>query len=87
MQLPALLLLGGIALTLAACDPTFGRAEFAPPQDRWPSNYPSAVARETPAPPIPLQYCYRTLADTDCYLEPQPNRSDFSGTYPIPGQY
>ncbi|MBV9860190.1 MAG: hypothetical protein JO038_08835 [Alphaproteobacteria bacterium] len=87
MQTPRFMLLALALLALAGCDPALGRAEFAPPQDRWPSTLPSAIARETPAPAVPLQYCYHTLAQADCYLTPQPGRLGFTGTYPIPGQY
>ncbi len=75
------------AVALAGCHPLHGRAEFAPPEYRWPATLPSAVARNAPAPPVPIQYCYRTLADTDCYLSREPKRANFSGIYPIPGQY
>jgi hypothetical protein len=87
MRIVPVLLLSLTPLALPACDPTFGRAEFAPPESRWPSTEPSAVMRETPAAPIPPQYCYRTLAATECYLSAQPGRSGFTGVYPIPGQY
>jgi hypothetical protein len=76
------MLIAAGGLILAACDPSFHRAEFAPPQDRWPASQPSTVWRDTPAPPVLQQYCYRSLAATDCYLEPQPHRPGFTGTYP-----
>ena len=72
------------ALVLAGCDPTGGRAEFAPPEDRWPSTEPSTAMRETPPPPVPLRYCYRSLATTECFLTPQPARPGFTGVYPAP---
>jgi hypothetical protein len=77
-----------LATALAGCDATYGRAEFAPPFDRWPNTLPSAIGRNTPAPPVFEQYCYHTLADTDCFLTPQPDRAaGFTGISPIPGQY
>ncbi|MBV9861615.1 MAG: hypothetical protein JO267_05650 [Alphaproteobacteria bacterium] len=82
-----------IALVLAAWLPAGcgalpgSRAEFAPPQDRWPSTLPSAILRGTPAPPVAIQYCYRTLAAAECFSAPQPGRTGFTGIYPIPGQY
>ena len=35
-----------------------------------------------PAATIPTSYCYRSLAATECFTEPQPGRPNFSGTYP-----
>jgi hypothetical protein len=86
MRLSPIIALALAALTLAACDPTLGRAEFAPPEDRWPSSEPSTALRETPAPAVPIHYCYRSLAATDCFLSPQKDRPGFTGVYPIPGR-
>jgi hypothetical protein len=87
MRLPPIIAFAFAALALAGCDPTSGRAEFAPPEDRWPSSEPSAAMRETPAPPVPVRYCYRSLAAAECFLTPQKDRPGFTGIYPVPGQY
>ena len=77
--------LGALLLTLAGCNAWQNRAEFAAPQSRWPANYPSPVAADAPPPPIPAQYCYRTLASVDCYTEARPDRiTGYTGVYPDP---
>jgi len=85
MHLPrrALAILGLVALGLGACNAWQDRAEFAPPQSRWRSTEPSPVSADAPPPPIPVQYCYRTLASVDCYTEAQPARATgYTGQYP-----
>jgi hypothetical protein len=89
MSLPhrALALLGVLAIGLGACNAWQDRAEFAPPQSRWRSTEPSPVAADAPPPPIPVQYCYRTLAAVDCYTETQPSRvTGYTGQYPKPAE-
>lgn len=77
-------LLAGL-LALGGCNAWQDRAEFAAPQSRWPANEPSPVAADAPPPPIPVQYCYRTLADVDCFTEARPNRiGGYTGVYPDP---
>ena len=72
-------------LALAGCNAWQNRAEFAAPQSRWPANLPSAVAADAPPPPIPAQYCYRTLANVDCFTEARPDRlAGYTGAYPNP---
>jgi len=72
-------------LALAGCNAWQDRAEFAAPQSRWPANLPSPVAADAPPPPIPAQYCYRTLANVDCYTEARPDRiTGYTGVYPDP---
>ena len=81
---PSLLVLSA-ALLLGGCNTWQNRAEFAPPQSRWPSTLTSPVAADAPPPPIPVQYCYRTLAAVDCYSEAKPDRlTGYSGVYPDP---
>ena len=59
------------------------RAEFAPPQSRWPETLPSPQDKEAPPPAVAAVHCYRTLAAVDCYSQPQPDSSNrYSGTYP-----
>jgi hypothetical protein len=70
---------------LAACNGWETRAEFAPPQSRWPTSQPSSTAVNAPPPPVPVQYCYRTLATVDCFAEPKPERvTGYTGLYPNP---
>jgi len=74
-----------LAVTLAGCNAWQNRAEFAAPQSRWPSNYPSPVPANAPPPPIPVRYCYRTLAQVDCFAEAHPSRiGSYTGVYPDP---
>jgi hypothetical protein len=74
-----------LLFALAGCNAWQNRAEFAAPQSRWPANYTSPVAADAPPPPIPAQYCYRTLASVDCYTEAKPDRAtSYTGVYPDP---
>jgi hypothetical protein len=74
-----------LLLALTGCNAWQNRAEFAAPQSRWPANLPSAVAADAPPPPLPAQYCYRTLASVDCYTEARPDRvTGYTGVYPDP---
>jgi hypothetical protein len=80
-----LILLCFVGLALAGCNAWQDRAEFAPPQNRWPANLPSPALADAPPPPIPVQYCYRTLARVDCFTQAMPNRlTAYTGTYPDP---
>jgi hypothetical protein len=73
------------ALALAGCNAWQDRAEFAPPQSRWPASLSSPVMADAPPPPIPMQYCYRTLARVDCFSEAMPERiTGYTGLYPEP---
>jgi len=81
--IPPLLVLA--SLLLAGCNAWQTRAEFAPPQSRWSASEPSTRGRDDPPPPIPAQYCYRTLATVDCFAETKPDRvTGFTGLYPDP---
>ena len=72
-------------VALAGCNAWQNRAEFAAPQSRWNASQSSPVAADAPPPPIPAQYCYRTLAEVDCYTEARPDRiAGFTGVYPNP---
>lgn len=85
MWLRLLALATCISTLLAGCNVWQDRAEFAPPQSRWNETGTSPVAADAPPPPIPEQYCYRTLADVDCYSEPRPDLiTGFTGLYPDP---
>jgi len=60
-------------------------AEFAPPQSRWPDTLPAAVSAEAPPPDRTPRYCYRTLAQVDCFEAPNPERrTGYTGSYPTP---
>jgi hypothetical protein len=79
------LLVLALVTLLAGCNAWQNRAEFAAPQSRWPANYPSPVPANAPPPPIPVQYCYRTLATVDCFTEARPERvTGYTGVYPNP---
>lgn len=87
-----------LVLALAGCNTWHNRAEFAPPEDRWPgTQWPQAVLPEdlalgprsspvpvdAPPPPIDVVHCYRTLAIVDCFLNRQPERyTGYTGSYP-----
>jgi hypothetical protein len=74
-----------LALTLSACNAWQNRAEFAAPQERWNESEPSPVRVDAKPPPIPEQYCYRTLAMVDCFAAAQPERiTGYTGLYPDP---
>ncbi len=74
-----------LATLLAGCNAWENRAEFAAPQSRWPANEPSPVPANAPPPPIPVQYCYHTLATVDCYTQARPDRvTGYTGAYPNP---
>jgi hypothetical protein len=61
------------------------RAEFAPPQSRWPDTLPSPQDKSAPPPAVRNVHCYRTLAAVDCYTSEQPERSNqYQGAYPGP---
>ena len=76
------------ALPLAACNAWQNRAEFAAPQDRWPANLPSPVPANAAPPPIQVRYCYRTLANVDCFAEAKPSRiAGYTGVYPNPESF
>jgi len=82
---PWVFLLGAATLALGGCNTWQNRAEFAPPQSRWPSTLSSPVGVDAPPPPVAVQYCYRTLAAVDCYSEAKPDRvTSYSGVYPDP---
>jgi hypothetical protein len=72
-------------LTLSACNAFQNRAEFAAPQSRWKETEPSSAQADAAPPPIPQQFCYRTLATVDCFNHAQPERiTGYTGLYPDP---
>ena len=94
MIVPRTMLFLGLAasLLLAGCNAWQDRAEFAPPESRWPTQSPYAVwpfggpsdtGINAPPPAVRAVHCYRTLASVDCFPEKQPDRySTYTGTYP-----
>ena len=85
MQIRHSVAAAAVVLLLSGCNAWQNRAEFAPPQSRWNASQSSPVAVDAPPPPIPEQYCYRTLARVDCFAEAKPDRiSGFTGLYPDP---
>ena len=79
----ALLALLALSLLLVGCNAWQQRAEFAAPESRWPVNQTSAVAADAPPTPTRTVYCYRTLANVDCFPQKQPGRSGYTGAYPV----
>ena len=74
-----------LLLPLLGCNAWEDRAEFAPPQSRWPATLPASSSVNAPPPAIGVQYCYRTLATVDCFNEAKPERiTGYTGTYPDP---
>ena len=74
-----------VLAALSACNVWQHRAEFAAPQSRWKATEPGAASANAPPPAVPLQHCYRTLANVDCFTESQPARATgYTGTYPKP---
>jgi hypothetical protein len=69
-------LIGGCEPAAEPCD------EFNPPPGHKPSSCPpKPVAEHAVQPP---RYCYRSLAQADCYSEPQPDRPGFLGSTEVP---
>jgi hypothetical protein len=73
-----------LASLLAGCEnavPPCG--EFAAPQARQASPKDCPQKPVTEQPYKPARYCYRSLAQPDCFSEPQPGRAnDYLGSYP-----
>lgn len=85
LSAPAAALLSMAGFALAGCNAWQDRAEFAAPQSRWPASEPSTTMALAPPPPVPAEYCYRTLATADCFSEPKPERvTGYTGIYPNP---
>lgn len=85
MPLRRSVLAAALALALAGCNAWQDRAEFAPPQMRWNATQSSPMKVDAAPPPIPAQYCYKTLAEVDCFDAAVPERIDgYTGLYPEP---
>jgi hypothetical protein len=73
-----------LVAVLGGCEPaTDSCHEFAPPPGHKPSSCP-VKPPEIAGPPKPARYCYSSLAQVDCYDEPQPGRTGFLGSAPAP---
>lgn len=76
-------LLALVAPALSGCNAWHDRAEFAPPMSRWRATEPSPVTADAPPPMAREVYCYRSLAQTDCFASKQEDRhTGYTGTYP-----
>lgn len=74
-----------VVLALGGCNAFQERAEFAAPQERWNATEPSPAMADAPPPPLPQEYCYRTLAHVDCFSQAVPDRiTGYTGLYPDP---
>lgn len=78
------LILPTLVAILSGCHPNADCSEFAPPTDRVQTTCPGTpVNPAAAAKPAHQRYCYRTLAQTDCYDTPQPQIApSYIGTYP-----
>jgi hypothetical protein len=75
------------AAAIAGCGSVDGCNEFAAPADRAPKSCPVKPVATPPTPPdqpspTAVKYCYSTLAQVDCFTQPQPNRTGYLGSYP-----
>jgi hypothetical protein len=74
--IPILVLLGGLLTgCTGAIDPC---DQFAPPVGKLPTECPTKPVTERPY--RQAKYCYSSLAQVDCYAEPQPGRSGYLGS-------
>jgi hypothetical protein len=83
-RIVALIALPLLVTVLNGCEPaTDSCHEFAPPPGHKPSSCPVTPA-ETTDHAKPTRYCYSSLAQIDCYDEPQRGRTGFLGSAPAP---
>ena len=54
--------------------------EFDPPPNHQPESCPPKPVADKSGIPKPARYCYRSLAQVDCYSEPQPGRTGYLGS-------
>ena len=54
--------------------------EFDPPPNHQPQSCPPKPVADKSGVPKPARYCYRSLAQVDCYSEPQPGRTGYLGS-------
>ncbi len=83
--------LSGIALALAGCDIGLPlRTGLNPVQEAFGWNA-EKVMRDSWLAPLPYRpeprYCYRTLAEADCFLRPQPHAAERLVGYVGPPPY
>jgi hypothetical protein len=83
-RIVALIALSLLVVMSGGCEPAADPChEFAPPPGHKPSSCPVTPAESTLS-PKPVRYCYSSLAQADCYDEPQPGRTGFIGSTPAP---
>jgi hypothetical protein len=82
----ASLLFAAILLTLVSgCErPVTSCAEFDPPPGKEATACPPKAAAIQAQPAQPARYCYSSLAQVECYAEPQPGRSGYLGSTEAP---
>ncbi len=82
----AFLLFAAVALTtLSGCErPVTSCAEFDPPPGKEPGACPPKAAAIQAQPATPARYCYSSLAQVECYTEPQPGRAGYMGSTEAP---
>src|ERR1700744_3234099 len=80
------LLFAAVALTtLSGCQrPVDSCAEFDPPPGKEPGACPPKAAAIQAQPATPARYCYSSLAQVECYTEPQPGRPGYMGSTEAP---
>jgi hypothetical protein len=82
----ASLLFAAILLTVVSgCErPVTPCAEFDAPPGKEATACPPKAAAIQAQPALPARYCYSSLAQVDCYAEPQPGRPGFIGSTEAP---
>ena len=82
----ASLLFAAMMLTLVSgCErPVASCAEFDPPPGKEPGACPPKAAAIQAQPAQPARYCYSSLAQVECYTEPQPGRPGYMGSTEAP---
>ena len=81
------LFFAAVLLTLVSgCErPVPSCSEFDPPPGKEPSSCPPKAAAAVQAQPaLPARYCYSSLAQVDCFTEPQPGRPGYMGSTEAP---
>ena len=67
-------LIGGCSGAVESCQ------EFDPPPNHKPDTCPPKPVADKSGVAKPARYCYRSLAQVDCYSEPQPGRTGYLGS-------
>jgi hypothetical protein len=82
----ASLLFAAVLVTLVGgCErPVESCSEFDPPPGKAPTDCPPKAAAIQAQPAQPARYCYSSLAQVECYAEPQPGRTGYMGSTEAP---